>query len=553
MFDPQFTLLLTKSIAMEYSNYKKTDSSASQRKHLNNHKRDYHFDATSSILKDEKVEGTQKVDKLFQSPFYLSLKNQYKCSNDTEKFKIEDVIYTYSSKLWTSFTKSRHSADFLKRLLQMEKVLCCNNFQKEFLLYRGRNDGAQKTTALQRTMRKYGLYRRAAGTHSSTHSMVPTDGVSQSTLLHPDTESTVVPISASQRATGDHIIRLGAFPIDAQVTLLFKLQHKTVTKNCAASCLDWNPIYPDIIAVGYASLWPSTLEKKGQHWQGGFILIWSMKNVFMPERTIETPSGVMSLEFSFQNPYLLAAGLQNDRVMAWELRNDATIPVLDATHRESQIGPAESIFDLKWVDKGPDSIPRELLTTLSSDGKIIQWNLSSGVFIVETSCLPMTIFLLVCPSIWDCFDKNQVKYNPFHSEYFLSCGLDWTIRLWNTSKPDKEAFRFTSSNFCSSINDITWAPQNSTCFAACMQDGRIEVWDIFQKPFKPLVVYYPKPEDGLVSPLLSIRFSQCSPVVAVTDLAGCTTLLHVDGAEIAPLSLTEQQHRLNKSVSKLME
>ena len=33
---------------------------------------------------------------------------------------------------------------------------------------------------------------------------------------------------------------------------------------------------------------------------------------------------------------------------------------------------------------------------------------------------------------------------------------------------------------------VVWAPQNSTSFAAAMDDGRIELWDLAEKPLGKL-------------------------------------------------------------------
>merc|ERR1719359_1274585 len=64
----------------------------------------------------------------------------------------------------------------------------------------------------------------------------------------------------------------------------------------------------------------------------------------------------------------------------------------------------------------------------------------------------------------------KVRCNPFWSHAFLTCSADWTMRLWST-KPlhghptEKSLQTFMSTDLCDAVNDVYWAPNNSTSFA----------------------------------------------------------------------------------------
>ncbi|CAK9025348.1 Dynein intermediate chain 2 [Durusdinium trenchii] len=78
---------------------------------------------------------------------------------------------------------------------------------------------------------------------------------------------------------------------------------------------------------------------------------------------------------------------------------------------------------------------------------------------------------------------------------------------------------FQSTDLYDAVNDVVWAPQNSTSFAAAMDDGRIELWDLAEKPLDPIVVHYPQAEKPQRR-RTCVRFSPNSPVLVAGALGG---------------------------------
>merc|ERR1719223_944233 len=110
------------------------------------------------------------------------------------------------------------------------------------------------------------------------------------------------------------------------------------------------------------------------------------------------------------------------------------------------------------------------------------------------------------------------------SHAFLTCSADWTMKLWTTRQVaghpmDAPLLTFQSQDLSDAVNDVTWAPHNSTCFAAAMDDGRVELWDLSEKPLDPIVVHYPRAHQNR-NKRTCIRFSPNSPVLVAGDDQG---------------------------------
>ncbi|KAF4670515.1 WD repeat domain 78, partial [Perkinsus chesapeaki] len=172
----------------------------------------------------------------------------------------------------------------------------------------------------------------------------------------------------------------------------------------------------------------------------------------------------------------------------------------------------------------------------------------------------------------------KVRCNPFWTPAFLSCSADWTIKLWSTKPIPLEARRgsgmsaprradsvaldrygaqtntplqsYQSMDLCDSVNDICWSPQNSTSFAAAMDDGRVELWDISRKPLDPIIVHYPAKDLGSNrwQRVTSVRFAENSPVIVAGDSTGRVEVMRLYGCEVPLMSAAEQQERLVRCV-----
>lgn len=118
---------------------------------------------------------------------------------------------------------------------------------------------------------------------------------------------------------------------------------------------------------------------------------------------------------------------------------------------------------------------------------------------------------------------------------------------------DMSVSTFCSADLTDQVHDITWAPKNSTCFAACMGDGRVEVWDLAQRAHDAVVVHRPRADAQKQAGVQSagvrdrtfIRFATNSPVLVSGDGAGVVDVMRMHHCNNAlNLSHVEQQERL---------
>lgn len=108
---------------------------------------------------------------------------------------------------------------------------------------------------------------------------------------------------------------------------------------------------------------------------------------------------------------------------------------------------------------------------------------------------------------------------------------------------------FQSTDLCDAVNDVFWAPHNSTSFAAAMDDGRVEVWDLSKKPLDPIVVHYPQGAVGKRR-RTCVRFSPNSPVLVAGDDQGSVDVMRMYNTDVQYYSDQEQQERLLAVMTK---
>jgi WD40 repeat protein len=351
-----------------------------------------------------------------------------------------------------------------------------------------------------------------------------------------------------------------------------------------ATSMSWNRGNPDILAVGYGSFHLSESEASG-----GYVMFWSIRNPSYPEKIIKTPSGVTAIDFSAAHPNMLAVGMYDGTVSIYDTRNgpDLGIPVLDSSQLATK--HMDPVWEVKWVDKGPER--GESLVSIATDGRVLEWSMkkgltmtplmvlkrvgnSDGVISRQASglCLDFPIddsavyfagtedgHIHRCSCSYneqylDTFSGHsgpvyKIKCSPFHSDAFLSCSADWTVKLWS-AKESRMVFDFHSKGLSDVVNDIAWSPSSATVFASVTGDGRVDVWDLDYSEIEPKIFHRPSPAESVlgVTPLTTCLFSDNAPVLATGDADGKVELFRLHGMESAA-GPAEQTERLRKSMA----
>jgi len=307
---------------------------------------------------------------------------------------------------------------------------------------------------------------------------------------------------------------------------------------------------------------------------------------------------------------MVAAGAHDGSVLIWDLRRPSDQPVLRSGSSSSQQNDqkhTDIVWETRWVDQGPEKQPPEVLVSVSSDGNVLQWSMKKGL--EQTLLMPLkrlpnkqlgsnSVYghkegIVFRKSSGFCIDfprhdpssymvgtedglvhrcgtsyneqyletyyghsgpVYRVRCNPFLSHAFLTCSADWTMRLW-TTKPvpghqgDTPLLTFQSTDLNDAVNDVVWAPNNSTSFAAAMDDGRVELWDLSEKPLDPIVVHFPQMHETQRR-RTCVRFSPNSPVLVAGDDKGSVVVMRMYNTNQSYYSDQEQQERLNAVMVK---
>lgn len=323
------------------------------------------------------------------------------------------------------------------------------------------------------------------------------------------------------------------------------------------SCIAWNAYAPDLLAVGYGNL-----DFHGR--QDGMVAFWSLKNPEHPEWSFPTSFGVTALDFSCTDFNLLAVGLFDGTVSVY----DVCTPTCKALAESGHGVPGkhcDPVWKLKWIKQGPDK--DEALVSISTDGRVTQWNLKKGFDFVDLiklsrvsrkssgeartleSSAPKAEALISRRGGGTCFDFSsddssvyvvgtedgmlhkcssvyneqylenyfghngavqQVSWSPFAKNVFISASSDWTIKLW---REDSEVPVLSMQSGSEHVSDVCWSPKNSTVFATASWNGQLDVWDLSVSTLKPVLS-----TSASDKKLSCVLFSQTSPVIVA---GGC--------------------------------
>ena len=156
-----------------------------------------------------------------------------------------------------------------------------------------------------------------------------------------------------------------------------------LTVGRTVSCMTWNTVNPDLLAVSYGSF---NFNKQ----QDGLICFWSLKNPEFPQQIFRTACGVTSIDFSTLQPNLLAAGHYNGVVAVYDMnKQQQQQPTSSSsTSSTSQDNPIlssdqeggshmDAVWQVKWVNKGQER--GESLVSISSDGRVTEWSMKKGL------------------------------------------------------------------------------------------------------------------------------------------------------------------------------
>lgn len=326
------------------------------------------------------------------------------------------------------------------------------------------------------------------------------------------------------------------------------------TEGLEVTDLTHHPLNENIIAASYGSV------RFGDHEKEGLICLWNAKNNRSPERMYKLRAPATCLAFSELTPFVLAVGMLDGNVVLLDIREDDAV-ILGATVDQKisygHLGPVWQVYWIIEVDSSNEDIELESMLTLGDDGLLKKWTINKGLESVilmkvgrstmqvpgrrekrsESLITSLSIAYTVCffPKSSDLFLLGteegfvhkcstaykesylstyvghtgpvfRVTFSPFDDTVFISCGGDWTVKLW---KLEHSAPLLTLQTGHRTIFDVTCSIFLSTVFI-CLTEYRVEVWDLSQNTLEPTVGFDPPFSEGqrkvAFNGLLNVRY-----------------------------------------------
>ena len=324
-----------------------------------------------------------------------------------------------------------------------------------------------------------------------------------------------------------------------RVKTLFSFYNSDLIQGRSVTSMSWNALNTDLLAVGYGRL-ENYLDKSklgdaiDEEKDGGIVLFWSLRNPEFPEKVLKTQFPVTTLDFSKIAPMTLAVGLSNGDVNVYDMKRQENWETPIESSNGMHGCHTDPVWYLKWVTNTAERT--ETLVSISSDGKVLEWNLKKGLAVSTLMVLnrggqgegwitrvaagisfdfvpdDLTSYIVGTEegSIHRCsvsYNEQyldtytghegpvyRIKFSPKWPKIFLSCSSDWTAGLYHV-KSKVPLIKMQATGESSAINDISWCPGNSTIFASITADAKLQIWDLSVSAIDPVTVVDTTPDD----------------------------------------------------------
>ena len=295
------------------------------------------------------------------------------------------------------------------------------------------------------------------------------------------------------------------------------------------TALDWSPNQNDLFLASF-----SGTEDSMQ--QSGLIQLWSLSNRKIPDFVINYQTEITSAIFYKDNPNLVIGGSMTGQILLWDTKSGRTAPEQKSP---LGIGTKDDIKK-DFKDDKDNNLHRfplhclaivgndKNLISISTDGVLCEWTLSNlskplnkynisftknednddDLNEIGPLCIgvcqnkDLDEFIIGCdrndiyniklydndydiinsysgskgPIFCVCPHPSLGENNPDFSDLFLSCGADWTTKLWSTNLPDVPLLTLNQSK--DYVYSAKWHPINPYIFATGDGSGYIDLWDL---------------------------------------------------------------------------
>ncbi|GAA5981619.1 hypothetical protein JCM5350_008052 [Sporobolomyces pararoseus] len=355
-----------------------------------------------------------------------------------------------------------------------------------------------------------------------------------------------------------------------RVRLLGSWRDEGWGKGRSVTAVDWSPKFPELFVAAYNKNPMSVNEPDG------IVAVWNLHLLERPEFVFHAQSDVLSVCFSPFHPNLVIGGTYSGQILLWDTRSRSPNPVLKTPLSAS--GHTHPVYSLQMV--GTQNA--HSLISASTDGTVCAWTLDmlarpqeslELVHPAHTKTDEVSITSLGFPlgettTFWvgteegnvysaNRYDRagakaglNQTEVYKGHSgpvtgmsfhpvegrvdlsDLFLTCGVDWTIKLWragasnssgnSASQSTNSTSKPTSSNPLSSttpgvssiaplfsfeeaddyVYDVKWHPHHPALFASVDGAGKFDLWNLNLDTEVPIIstLVQPSPSANSTTP-----------------------------------------------------
>ncbi|EJF64142.1 WD40 repeat-like protein [Dichomitus squalens LYAD-421 SS1] len=302
-------------------------------------------------------------------------------------------------------------------------------------------------------------------------------------------------------------------------------------KNRSITDIDWSPKYPELSCASYNKN-PAALNEPD-----GIVAVWNLHLLERPEFVFHSQSDVLSVTFSPFHSNLIFGGTYSGQILLWDTRSKH-LPVLKTPL--SAAGHTHPVYAMQMV--GTQNAHN--LITSSTDGTVCSWLVDMLAQPQETLELvhaghnktsEVSITSLNFPdnettTFWVGTEEGNVyqanRYDRagakaglnqydvykghsgpvmglhFHplvgpvdfSDLFLSCSVDWTVKLWRAkslAKPstavNNVAPLYSFDEADDYVYDVKWHPTHPALFGTVDGAGKFDLWNLNHDTEVPVV------------------------------------------------------------------
>ncbi|GAA5873756.1 hypothetical protein JCM16303_002578 [Sporobolomyces ruberrimus] len=359
-----------------------------------------------------------------------------------------------------------------------------------------------------------------------------------------------------------------------RVRLLGAWRDEAWGKGRSVTAVDWSPKFPELFVAAYNKN-PMAVNEPD-----GIVAVWNLHLLERPEFVFHAQSDVLSICFSPFHPNLVIGGTYSGQILLWDTRSRSPNPVLKTPLSAS--GHTHPVYSLEMV--GTQNA--HSLISASTDGTVCAWTLDmlarpqeslELVHPAHTKTDEVSITSLGFPlgettSFWVGTEEGNVysanRYDragakaglnqnevykghsgpvtgmSFHpvegrvdlSDLFLTCGVDWTIKLWRAgTSSSSSTSNSTNTNGQSSsttttstttkpstltttpgvaaiaplfsfeeaddyVYDVKWHPHHPALFASVDGAGKFDLWNLNLDTEVPIISTLVQPASSTTTP-----------------------------------------------------